>query len=80
MRSQRPKRQTVLAGHGDVEDGKVEGLGLEQAAHCGGVFGGRYVIAVGAEILGDRVPKVGLVLNDDDPARQCNHASAIGRK
>jgi hypothetical protein len=37
-------------------------------------------IAVGAEILGDRVPKVGFVLNDHDPAGQCNHASAIGRK
>ena len=74
------ERQAVLAGHGDVEDGEMEGFGLDQLAHGVGALGSRHVIAVGAEILGDGIPQIGLVLDDGDPCRQGNLASAIGGK
>jgi hypothetical protein len=58
----------------------VEALRLDQLAHCVGIFGGHHLIAVGAEIFGDRVPEVGFVLDYCDPYRHGNHASAIGGK
>ena len=63
------ERQAVLAGHGDVEDGEMEGLRRDELAHGGGVSTRDHVIAVGAEILGDGVPQVGLVLDNGNPWR-----------
>ena len=58
----------------------MERLRLGELAHGGGILGGRHVIAVRAEIFGDGVPQIGLVLDNDDPRAQCGLASAISGK
>ena len=58
----------------------MEALRLDQPAHDVGIFGRDDLIAVGAEIFGDGVSQIGLVLDYCDPCRHGNHASAIGGK
>ena len=58
----------------------MEILGLDQLAHDIGILGRHDFIAVGAEIFGDRVPEIGLVLDYCDPCWHENHASATGGK
>ena len=48
----------------------MERLCFQQGAGFGGTFGRGHFVTVGAEILGDRVPEIGLVLDDDN---SCPH-------
>ena len=74
------KREPVLARHGDIQDGELEDLVLGQLAHGSGVSDGRHVEAVCNEIFDDGVPKIGLVLDNDNPRAQCGLASAFSGK
>ena len=53
---------------------------LGKRAHCGGIADGCHVEAVRDEILGDGVPQIGLVLDNDNPRAQCGLASAVSGK
>ena len=53
---------------------------LGKRAHRRSVSDGRHVEAVGDKIFDDGVPKVGLVLDNDNPRAQCGLASAVSGK
>ena len=74
------QRKPVLAGHGDIQDGQLEDFVLGERAHRRGVSDGCHVEAVRNEIFDDGVPKIGLVLDNDNPRAQCGLASAVSGK
>ena len=79
-RSQRPSDSPSSPGMAMSRMARWKVSVSASCAHGVGVLGGRHLIAVRAEILGDGVPQIGLVLDYGDPGGQGNRASAIGGK
>ena len=58
----------------------MEGLRLDQVARLRGILGRGDVIAAGAEIFGNRLPQIRLVLDDDDVRLHNSLAPAFSGK